>query len=185
MRVLGLPGSLRTGSHNLALLRAAALQLPPGSELVVWDRIGELPIYDPAIDTEPALPIVQDLRDAIAAADAVVIATPEYNASLPGGLKNALDWASRPFATNVLRGKPALAMGATTGLFGAVWAQAEARKVLNTIGAAVLENEVPVGLADQAFAADGGLRDELQAELLRDAVQALVREVRSPVEVAA
>ncbi|HEX6945388.1 MAG TPA: NADPH-dependent FMN reductase [Casimicrobiaceae bacterium] len=185
MKVLGLPGSLRTGSHNLALLRAAALELPPGAELAIWDRIGELPIYDPELDVEPAHPVVQDLRDAIAGADAVLVSTPEYNGSLPGGLKNALDWASRPFATNVLRDKPAGAIGATTGLFGAVWAQAEARKVLNTIGARVIEHEVPVGLAHEAFDEGGRLKDDLQAEMLRDAVGALVREVRAPLEVAA
>lgn len=83
----------------------------------------------------------------------MLIATPEYNASIPGTLKNALDWVSRPLATSPLRGKPAAVVGASTGLFGAVWAQAELRKVLGTIGAATLEGELPVGGADDAFAA--------------------------------
>jgi chromate reductase, NAD(P)H dehydrogenase (quinone) len=185
MKVLGLAGSLRLGSHNLALLRAAAGELPPGAELVVWDRLGELPIYDPAIDTEVPHPVVADLRAAIAGADAVLIATPEYNASLPGGLKNALDWASRPYATNALRGKPAVVVGASTGLFGAVWAQAEARKVLTTIGAEVLEHELPVGMAHEAFDPDGTLRDPLQAKMLRDAVGALCAACREPARAAA
>jgi chromate reductase, NAD(P)H dehydrogenase (quinone) len=185
MKVLGLPGSLRVGSHNLTLLRAAAAELPSGAELVIWDRLAELPIYDPALDTDIAHPVVADLRAAIADADAVLVSTPEYNGSLPGGLKNALDWASRPFETNPLRGKPAAAMGASTGLFGAVWAQADARKVLKTIGAKVVESELPVGLAHQAFDDEGLLEDPLQAEMLRDLVEALVREVRSPVEMAA
>jgi chromate reductase, NAD(P)H dehydrogenase (quinone) len=185
MRVLGLPGSLRLGSHNLALLRAAAGELPPGAELVVWERLGELPIYDPALDVDPPPAVVADLRAAIAAADAVLIATPEYNASLPGGLKNALDWASRPYATNVLRGKPVAVVGASTGLFGAVWAQAEARKVLKTIGADVLEHEVPVGMAHEAFDAAGALRDPVQAEMLRDAVSALAAQARTPAGIAA
>lgn len=159
MRVLGLSGSLRRDSHNRVLLRAAAAVLPPGAELVEWDRIAELPAYDEDLDAALAPEPVRALREAIAGADALLIATPEYNASLPGALKNALDWASRPYATNPLRGKPAAVVGASTGLFGAVWAQAEARKVLKTIGAEVLERELPVGQADAAFDADGRLRD--------------------------
>lgn len=166
MRVLGLSGSLRRDSHNRALLRAAAAALPPGAELVEWDRIAELPVYDEDLDAATVPESVRALREAIAGADALLIATPEYNASLPGGLKNALDWASRPRATNPLRGKPAAVVGASTGLFGAVWAQAEARKVLQTIGAEVLERELPVGQAGEAFAPDGSLRDpELRAAL--------------------
>ncbi len=166
MRVLGLSGSLRRDSHNRALLRAAAALLPAGAELVEWDRVAELPAYDEDLDTAPAPEPVRALREAVAAADAVLIATPEYNASLPGALKNALDWISRPFATNPLRGKPAAVIGASTGLFGAVWAQAEARKVLSTIGAQVLEHELPVGQVHDAWAADGTLHDpELRAAL--------------------
>lgn len=166
MRVLGLSGSLRRDSHNRALLRAAAVALPPGAELVEWDRIAELPAYDEDLDAAPAPEPVRALREAIADADAILIATPEYNASLPGALKNALDWASRPFATNPLRGKPAAVIGASTGLFGAVWAQAEARKVLKTIGAEVLERELSVGQVHEAWAPDGTPRDpELHAAL--------------------
>jgi chromate reductase len=159
MRVLGLSGSLRRDSHNRALLRAAAAALPSHVELVEWDRIAELPAYDEDLDAARVPEPVRALREAIAAADAVLIATPEYNASLPGALKNALDWASRPHATNPLRGKPAAVVGASTGLFGAVWAQAEVRKVLTTIGAAVVERELPVGQADMAWAPDGTLLD--------------------------
>jgi chromate reductase len=168
VRVLGLSGSLRRDSHNRALLRAAAAALPSGAELVEWDRLAELPAYDEDLDAAagPAPEPVRALREAIDGADAVLIATPEYNASLPGALKNALDWASRPHASNPLRGKPAAVVGASTGLFGAVWAQAEARKVLRAIGAAVLERELPVGQAHDAWAPDGTLRDaELRAAL--------------------
>ncbi len=168
MRVLGFSGSLRRDSHNRALLRAAAATLPPGAELVEWDRVAELPAYDEDLDAAPAPTPepVRALREAIAGADAILIATPEYNASLPGALKNALDWASRPFATNPLRDKPAAVIGASTGLFGAVWAQAEARKVLKTVGARVLERELPVGQAHEAWAPDGTLIDpELHAAL--------------------
>ncbi len=183
MRVLGLSGSLRRGSHNRALLRAAAATLPPDVELVAWDRLAELPAYDEDLDAAPAPEPVRALRAAIAGADALLIATPEYNASLPGALKNALDWASRPYATNPLRGKPVAVIGASTGLFGAVWAQAEARKVLKAIGAHVLERELPVGQADAAWAPDGTLRDpglqaalaEIASELLEQTAPALAK----------
>jgi chromate reductase, NAD(P)H dehydrogenase (quinone) len=187
MRVLGLSGSLRRDSHNRALLRAAAAALPSGAELVEWDRIAELPAYDEDLDAAPAPEPVRALREAIAGADAVLIATPEYNGSLPGALKNALDWASRPHATNPLRGKPAAVVGASTGLFGAVWAQAEARKVLSVIGAQVLERELPVGQAHDAWADDGTLLDaEVRAALGR-LVGELVElaAAREPVAVAA
>jgi chromate reductase len=158
MRILGISGSARRDSHNTKLLRAAAETLPAGVELVEWEGLTALPIFDEDLVAErPAA--VADLLDAIAAADAVLIATPEYNHSIPGGLKNALDWASRPFETNPLRNKPALVIGASTGLFGAVWAQAETRKVLATTGARVLDAEFPVGLADDAFGEDGALTD--------------------------
>lgn len=150
MKVVGISGSLRSDSHNTRLLRAAAELLPPGAELELVG-IGDLPIYNEDLDTHPAPSSVQRLRDAIASADAIVISTPEYNASIPGGLKNALDWASRPFAVNVFRGKPVLVLGASTGLFGAVWAQAEVRKVLDHMGAKVLDSEFPVGQAHEAF----------------------------------
>ncbi|HEX8120621.1 MAG TPA: NADPH-dependent FMN reductase [Solirubrobacteraceae bacterium] len=182
MLVLGLSGSLRRDSHNRKLLRAAAQELPSGDRLGVWEGLGELPLYDQDLDGAPAPPEVRRLRDAIAAADAVLISTPEYNHSIPGGLKNALDWASRPFANNVLRDKPVAVVGASTGLFGAVWAQAETRKVLKAVGAHVIERELPVGSADGAFDEDGALVDpDLRSELAA-VVADLVREVRAPLE---
>jgi chromate reductase, NAD(P)H dehydrogenase (quinone) len=178
MTVLGISGSLRAGSHNARLLRAAAGLLPPGAELRVFDRLGEIPPFDEDAEHSPP-PAVIALKEAIAAADAVLIATPEYNHSIPGVLKNALDWASRPHATNPLRGKPAAVVGTSTGMFGAVWAQADARKILSTIGARVVDRELPVPEAAERFDADGTLRDpEVEAQLsellveLADAVDA-------------
>jgi chromate reductase len=185
MRVLGLSGSLRRDSRNRALLRAAAAHLPPGARLEPWERLAELPAYDEDLDTTRAPEQVRALREAIAAADAVLFATPEYNASLPGALKNALDWASRPFPANALRDKPVAVIGASTGLFGAVWAQAELRKVLATIGARVLERELPVGQAHEAFGPDGDLRDPELRAALGEIVAALVDEVRAPLAEAA
>ena len=130
MKILGISGSLRRDSHNTRLLRAAANALPPEVELVVYDGLRDLPPYDADLDIQPADAGVARLRQEIAAADGVLIATPEFNGSIPGVLKNALDWASRPFPGSSLSGKPVAVIGASTGLFGAAWAQAEVRKVL-------------------------------------------------------
>jgi chromate reductase len=184
IRILGISGSLRRDSHNTRLLRAAGGALPAGAELVEWEGLAGLPIFDEDLEADrPAA--VEAFFAAVEQAHAILIATPEYNASLPGGLKNALDWASRPFPDNVLKDKPTAVIGASTGLFGAVWAQADARKVLKASGAHVLESELPVGLADAAFDADGGLVDPELAARLGDVVGDLVREVFSPVEIAA
>ena len=184
MRILGIAGSLRRGSHNRRLLRAAGAQLPPGADLLEWDGLATLPAFDEDLEQTPP-PVVRSFLRAVESADALLIATPEYNASLPGALKNALDWVSRPLDATPLRRKPAAVVGASTGLFGAVWAQAEGRKVLRTIGAHVLEDELPVGLADAAFDDRGSLRDADLAAGLRDLVAALVREAGAPVEQAA
>ena len=160
IRILGISGSLRSGSHNTALLRAAALSLPSGAELEVFDGLRDLPPYDADLDVEPVDEAVALLRSAIAEADGVLISTPEFNGSIPGALKNALDWASRPFPDNALKGKPVAVVGASTGLFGAVWAQAETKKVLGIIGADVLDGELPVGQASGAFRDDGHLLDD-------------------------
>ncbi len=157
IRIIGISGSLRRGSHNTSLLRAAALALPPGVTLEIYDGLAELPHYNEDLDTEPVPVGAAHLRDVIAAADGLLIATPEYNGSVPGVLKNAIDWASRPFPDNAVKGKPTAVIGASTGLFGAVWAQAETRKALEVAGADVLSGEVPVGQAHAAFTDDGRL----------------------------
>jgi chromate reductase len=174
MKVLGISGSLRRDSHNTALLRAAGGLLPEGVELALWDGLKAVPPYDEDDDVEPAPAAVADLRDAIAGADAILFATPEYNHSLPGQLKNALDWASRPLATNPLRNKPVAVVGASAGAFGAVWAQAELRKVLAATGARVVDGEAAVGHAHTRFDEDGQLADDDLREQLGEVVRALV-----------
>ena len=174
MRILGISGSLRRGSHNRRLLRAAAAALPPGVDLVEWDGLADLPAFDEDREKTPAEPVRAFLEE-IASADALLIATPEYNASLPGALKNALDWASRPVATNVLRNKPVAVVGASAGAFGAVWAQAELRKVLTASGAHVVDGELPVGTAADAFAADGAPDDPTLGDRLRRLLGDLIR----------
>jgi chromate reductase, NAD(P)H dehydrogenase (quinone) len=179
MRVLGISGSLRQGSLNSALLRAAAERLPAGAEWSEFEHLREIPPYDEGLELEGTPAAVRELREAMTAADAVLIATPEYNHSIPGQLKNALDWASRPAGQSALNGKPAAAIGASTGMFGAVWAQAETRKVLGALGR-VVESELPVAGADKLLV-DGHLElepqqaerlEELLAELIASAEEA-------------
>jgi chromate reductase len=174
MLILGISGSLRRDSHNARLLRAAARKLPPWARLCVWDELAAIPPFNEDHEAWPPDPAVRRLRGAIALADAVLISTPEYNASFPGQLKNALDWVSRPYDTNPLRGRAVAVVGASTGLFGAVWAQADLRRVLARIGAVVLDEELPVGRAAGAFNLRGDLHEAdadaalgaLMAELL-------------------
>jgi len=168
MKILGISGSLRQESYNTKLLRNAPL------ELDLWDELKEIPPYDEDDDVEPAPPAVARMRAAVAGADAVLFATPEYNSSVPGQLKNAIDWLSRPRAASALRNKPVAVVGASTGAFGAVWAQAELRKVLATAGARVVEGDVAVGHAHQRFDANGFLTDENLREQLDEVAEALV-----------
>jgi chromate reductase len=165
MRVLGVSGSLRRASHNRTLLRAAAALLPPEASLIEYERLKAIPPFDEDDEANPP-PEADDWRAAIEQADAILFATPEYNSSIPGQLKNAIDWASRPFAHAVLRNKPVAVIGASTGMFGAVWAQAELRKALSAAGARVIDRELPVAGADEAFDAAGRLHDgDLRLEL--------------------
>jgi chromate reductase len=157
MRILAISGSLRHDSHNTRLLRHLAEQAPQGVEIELWDGLRAIPPYDQDEDVEPAPAAVAELREAIAEADGLLFATPEYNSSVPGALKNAIDWASRPRATTPLQDKPAAVVGASTGSFGAVWAQAELRKVLSSTGARVLDLELPLAKAHEAFDHSGRL----------------------------
>jgi chromate reductase len=179
MRVLGITGSLRRDSYNRALLREAGERLPAGAELIEFDRLGEIPPYDADLEAEGTPEPVAALRQAMRAADAVLVATPEYNHSIPGVLKNALDWASRPAGESALTGTPAAVFGASTGMFGAVWAQAETRKVLGALGGRVVERELPVAGAAELYR-DGRLElppeqseqlEGLLAELVAEAEQ--------------
>jgi chromate reductase len=179
MKVLGISGSLRRDSHNTNLLRAAAELVDGETELELWDGLKAVPPYDADDDVAEAPAAVAELRGAIAGADAVLFATPEYNSSIPGQLKNALDWVSRPLATNPLRNKPVAVVGASTGAFGAVWSQAELRKVLAAIGARVLECEVACRYASESFDEHGRLVDEKARTQLGEAVERLVEAARA------
>jgi chromate reductase, NAD(P)H dehydrogenase (quinone) len=176
MNVLAISGSLRAASHNTALLRAAAELAPSGVEVVAYGGLDVLPPYNEDHDTdEPPFEVVR-LREAIAAADAVLIATPEFNGTLPGQLKHALDWASRPYGeASSLWGKPVAVIGASVTDYGAVWAQDHLRKGLGIAGARVLDAELPVAKAGERFDGDGVLID-LE---LRDRLAEIVGELAS------
>jgi chromate reductase len=176
VKVLGISGSLRRDSHNRRLLLEAAQHLPAGVEFELFDGLRDVEPYDEDDDVASAPPGVQALRNAIESADAVLIATPEYNSSVPGQLKNAVDWASRPRGDASLKNKPVAVMGATTGQFGGVWAQAELKKILGTAGARVVDAELAIGRAHERLAEDGRLIvDETQAAALVDALVGAVR----------
>jgi chromate reductase, NAD(P)H dehydrogenase (quinone) len=178
MRVLGVSGSLRRDSHNTRLLQAAGEVVEAqGGDFEVFDGLKAIPPYDEDDDVGEGPIAVARLRKAIADADALLFATPEYNSSIPGVLKNAVDWASRPAGASALRNKPVAVIGASTGMFGAVWAQAELRKVLGATGARVTEVELAVGHAHEHLDAAGHPVDPFQEEALRDAVEVLLGEL--------
>jgi chromate reductase len=185
MKVLAISGSLRRDSHNGRLLLETAELLPPGTELELYTELKEVPPYCEDDDGEEADPAVERLRDAVARADAILIATPEYNASVPGQLKNAVDWASRPRRAAALTNKPVAVIGTSTGAFGGVWAQADLRKVLRTAGARVVDAELAVPRAHVRLAEDGLLLDEALRERAQLLVDELLAEVRPGVLAAA
>jgi chromate reductase len=178
MKILGISGSLRQESHNRRLLLEVAELLPPGTELELYEELKAVPPYDEDDDGEEAHAAVERLRDAVTRADAILIATPEYNSSVPGQLKNAIDWASRPRGAAPLLSKPVAVTGTSTGSFGGVWAQAELRKVLRTAGARVVEGEVAVPRAHVRLAEDGRLLDDELRERAQPLVDALLAEIR-------
>ncbi len=185
MTVLGISGSLRGDSHNRRLLHAAAELFPGDVEVEIWDGLKAVPPYDEDDDGDSAPAAVAQLRTAIAGADALFFSTPEYNHSIPGVLKNAIDWASRPAGASAFMNKPVAVVGASTGAFGAVWAQAELRKVLASTGARVVEGELALGHAHERFDDDGRLLDANLREELQEVVDALMAEVRPREAVAA
>ena len=177
-RVLALSGSLRAGSYSTALLRDAARRAGDQLELELYDRLRDLPPFDEDIaDDGAGEPAVQHLKQAFADADAVLIATPEYNGSVPGVLKNALDWVSRPFDTNPLRGKPVAIVSSSTGSFGGVWAQNDLRRIVGTIGARVIEETATVPLAHTRVDEQGELAHAETSEALDEVLAALQRQL--------
>ena len=178
MGVLTISGSLRPESLNTLLLRAAEEQAPAGVQLVRFTELAAIPPFhgersDPG--ERPAA--VRELSEQIEAADALLIATPEYNGSIPGVLKNALDWVSTPFPDNVLRGKPVAVIGASTGGYGGMWAQAELRKVLGLTGARVVNGDLSLARAHEHFDEAGTLAAPHDTRL-SEVLDALLAEVQ-------
>lgn len=175
MRVLAISGSLRAASHNTALLRAAAQLAPEGVQVELYEGLDRLPPFNEDHEADVPAPEVARLRDAIASADAVLISTPEYNGTIPGQLKHAIDWGSRPYGpTAALWGKVVAVIGASTTDYGAIWAQDHLRKALGIAGARVVEVELPVGRAQDLFDADGSLTDPETGERLTEILDALI-----------
>jgi chromate reductase len=181
MRVLAISGSLRSGSYNTALLRALREEAPADVEIELWQGLKGIPAYDSDDDVVPGPEAVEAFRELVREVDAVFFATPEYNSSVPGALKNALDWASRPIATNSFRNKPVAVISSSAGAFGGVWAAADLRKVLGAMGARVTAAELAVGHSHEKFDDDGHLIDNDVRQGLRDALQTLVAEVPSAI----
>jgi chromate reductase len=173
IHVLGISGSLRHGSYNTAALHAACEELPDGMMIELFD-LSPIPLYNQDVDAAGAPEPVQHLKARIAAADALLIATPEYNRSVPGVLKNAIDWASRPAGRSPLNGKPVAIMGAATGTWGTVRAQAHLRQICVAINMLPLNApEVLIAQAARKFDADGRLIDETTRRIIRSMLEAL------------
>jgi chromate reductase, NAD(P)H dehydrogenase (quinone) len=178
VKILAVSGSLRADSYNTNLLRAAIEAAPEGVEISLFDPAGirDLPIYDQDLEDEEVPASVAELREQWSAADAILFATPEYNGSVPGGLKNAIDWASRPKYEAALTNKTVAVIGASIGQFGAMWAQADLRKILGVAGARVVGDELPVTRAHERFEHDGRLLDAELFERLRLSLETLAAE---------
>ena len=176
MKVLAVSGSLRAGSHNTSLLRSAADAAPEGVEVELWEGVGDLPVYDQDLEGSDLPDAVLRLREDWGSADAILFATPEYNGSVPGGLKNAVDWASRPVRESALTNRNVAVIGASTGQFGAMWAQADLRKILGVTGARVVGDELPVTRAHEKIDAEGRLLDGELFERLRLLLETLAHE---------
>jgi chromate reductase len=161
VEILAIPGSLRAGSWNAALLRLAQERAPEGVRVDIWDGLRHVPPFSEDHEGDVAPAPVHDLRTAIATADALLVATPEYNGGPPGQLKNAIDWASRPHGLSAVVGKPAGVISASTSSFGGRWAQEDIRKALRLSGAAVIGEGLAVGKAAERLVDLGAADTEI------------------------
>lgn len=173
IHVLAIAGSLRRGSYNRATLRAARELAPEGMEIEIFARLGEIPPFNQDLEDDPP-EVVADLKEQIRAADAVVFATPEYNFSIPGVLKNAMDWGSRPFGDSAWEGKPAAIMSASVSLLGGVRAQNHLRQSMVYLDMyPVNAPEVLIAAAEERFDSAGVLTDETSRKLIRELLENL------------
>ncbi|MCX3061816.1 NADPH-dependent FMN reductase [Streptomyces beihaiensis] len=186
LKILAVSGSLRSASYNSALARAAQKHAPGDMAVEIYEGLRDLPLYDQDLDTDTPPAAVADLRRRITEADGLFIATPEYNYGIPGALKNALDWASRPSRGSSLTGKPIAVSGAAPTNFGTVRAQLALRQMfLWTDSDVVRKPEVQIFRAHERFDETGNLTDESTIALLRDLLDALDRRIRDRRTIAA
>ena len=180
LNVLALCGSLRRLSINRGLLRAAIEVAPADLRITIYEQLGEVPLYNGDLDTPELEPEpVKRLRAAVREADGLLFSTPEYNYSVPGMLKNAIDWASRPVPTAALKGKPAAIMGASGGISGTMRAQYHLRQMfVFTQTYAMLQPEVIIPRALERMDADSNLTDESTRELIRKQMAAFAAWIR-------
>lgn len=174
--IIAISGSLRKDSFNTNLLKAAQELAPAGFAIEILD-IGNLPLYD--TDLEVAFPkAAQDLKDKIAASSGVIIATPEYNRSIPGALKNAIDWASRPYGKNSFAGKATLILGASIGPIGTAVSQSHLKQVMTYLDTNLVgQPEFYLGFAQEKFDATGKLIDEITRKHLKKGIETLVARI--------
>jgi chromate reductase len=178
LKILGVAGSLRAGSYNRGLLRAAAELAPAGMEITTFE-LGPIPMYNGDVEALGIPEPVQALKNAIREANGLLIATPEYNYGVPAVLKNAIDWASRPPKDSALVGKPAALMGATPGMAGTIRAQLQLRQsFVFTRTLAMLQPEVTVARAHEKFDDQGNLADEATRAVLAKMLEAFAAWIR-------
>lgn len=175
LQILAIPGSLRAGSWNAALLRLAQERAPEGVRIEIWDGLHAIPPFSEDHEILAPAP-VEELRQAIVESDALLVSTPEYNGGPPGQLKNALDWTSRPYGISAIVGKPAGVISASTSSFGGRWAQEDIRKALRLSGAAVIGEGLAVGKAAERLA-ETGVADEEILTGIDDVIEQLVAKV--------
>ena len=187
IKILGIAGSLRAASYNRGALRAAQKLMPPGATLEIFELAG-IPIYNQDEERNPPQKVV-DFKARIRAADAILISSAEYNYSIPGVLKNAIDWASRPYGDSAWNGKPVALMSASVGQFGGMRAQYHLRQCFVFLNMdAVLQPEVAIASAAQRFDEQGNLTDDTSKQLIGKLLQALVQKAQAakmPVRAAA
>ena len=185
MRILAISGSLRAESYNTTLAKAARELAPSGVEVDVYDALGALPPYDQDLDEGAAETpeTVRGLRERIEAADAILFVTPEYNGSIPGVLKNAIDWASARHRGSSLANKTVAIAGATTGQYGAIWAQQDLGRILGIAGARVVGGELPFSRAQTLFDEHGELHSPTQRARMREHLDTLIA-AASPLDIA-
>jgi chromate reductase len=173
MKILAIPGSLRRDAYSTHLARAASKLVATGSEVSVYEDLASIPGFNQDLEPDSVPEAVEALRRQIEEADALLVVTPEYNASAPGALKNAIDWSSRPHGASALMGKPSAIISSSPMPFGGVWANQQVRKAFSITGTPVAETELAIGKVDEKLGSNGELEDEQS----REAITALLLEL--------